>query len=78
MFADTVTAINVTSLVQATGQGVRFENVTTGIDAISGGNNIFNLIDSGASGTQIVLATTSGSGVTLENVIVNSTVPAVW
>lgn len=69
-------------IVTATGQGLRFEGVTTGVDTTGSSIGHFSLIDSSASHTQAVLTadanpTNSQGSLLLENVIVDSTVPAV-
>jgi glucan 1,3-beta-glucosidase len=69
-------------MVTATGQGLRFEGVTTGVDTTGNTIGNFNLIDSSASNTQAVLSadtttTTMQGSLLLENVIVDSTIPVV-
>ena len=68
--------------MQCTGQGLRFEGVTTGVDTTGNTVGLFNLIDSTASNTQAVIAadatqSSMQGSLVLENVIVDSTVPAV-
>ncbi|TVY68952.1 Glucan endo-1,3-beta-glucosidase [Lachnellula suecica] len=81
-FKNVQTAVSITSLVQGTGQGLRFEGCTVGIDTTSGGNGLFNLIDSTATNTSTVMNTAAFSSsntqnsLNLENVIVDSSVPA--
>jgi len=73
--------VKINSLVVGTGQGLRFEDCAVGIDTTSGGNGLFNLIDSTAANTSVVVksgATSTPQGsLVLENVIVDSSVPAV-
>jgi glucan 1,3-beta-glucosidase len=68
--------------VTATGQGLRFEGVTAGVDTTGNTIDHFNLINSSASNTQAVLSAhtttrTMQGSLPLENVIVDSTVPVV-
>jgi hypothetical protein len=76
-----ITGLKATQLVQATGQGLRFEGCTTGIDVTGNTNGLFNLIDSSATNTQALISAGASTGawgsLVLENVIVDSTVPAV-
>lgn len=69
------------TLTSATGQGLRFEGCTLGIDATSGGLGHFSLLDSSASNTSTLLSisdsTTTTGSLVLENVIVDSSVPEV-
>lgn len=78
---DTMIGIYISSLIQGTGQGLRFENVTTGIDMTSGGSGMFNLIDSTAVNTSVLVNTTAANStqgsLVLENVMVDASVPAV-
>jgi glucan 1,3-beta-glucosidase len=69
-------------VVQATGQGLRFEGVTTGIDTTgSNSNGILSLIDSSATNTSTLInagtTSTASNSLVLENVIVDSSVAAV-
>ena len=80
--ADVVTGIKLTSVAQATVQGCRFENVKVGVDTTGGGNQMLNLIDSTAINTQALVSadanpTTASGSMALENINVDSTVPAV-
>ncbi|KAH8647050.1 glycoside hydrolase family 55 protein [Tricladium varicosporioides] len=74
---DIITGLKMTQVVQATGQGLRFEGCTTGIDTTGSTNGMFNLIDSTAVNTQTVInagtTTTAWNSLVLENVIVDST-----
>jgi glucan 1,3-beta-glucosidase len=76
-------AMKITSLLQGTGQGLRFESCSVGIDTTSGGSGVFNLIDSTATNTSVVVNspasdnTSTQNSLLLENVIVDSSVPAV-
>jgi glucan 1,3-beta-glucosidase len=78
---DVKTAVKVTSLVQGTGQGLRFEDCVAGIDTSGGGSGTFNLIDSTATNTSVVVnagATSTPQGsLVLENVIVDASVSSV-
>jgi hypothetical protein len=74
--ADTVTGIKSQTLSSATAQGLRFEGVTTGIDATTG-SSFLALIDSTAVDTNTILALGSGAAV-VENVIAESGVKTVW
>lgn len=81
LFQNIATGLKLTNLNSGTGQGLRFENVQVGIDARGGASGFFALIDSTATNTSMVVAEdqqqfTMGSLV-LENVMVDSTVPAV-
>jgi len=74
--------VRITSAVHVTAQALRFEDCAIGIDTSSGGNGLLNLIDSTATNTTALVnsapATTSAqNSLVLENVIVDSTVPAV-
>ena len=66
-------------MLLGTGQGLRFERVTTGIDSTATGTAHFNLIDSSATNTKTVFAGAAAAvnTVVLQNVQVDSTVPAV-
>lgn len=79
---DVITGLKIVQLLQGTGQGLRFEGCTTGIDLSGNPSGNFNLIDSTASNTTTVvsaggLANSGGTFLVLENVIVDSSVPAV-
>lgn len=73
--------MKVTSAVHVTGQALRFEGCSVGVDTTSGGNGLLNLIDSTAENTTTLVnaaTTTSSQGsLVLENVIVGSSVPEV-
>lgn len=80
---DILTAVKVVAAVHITGQALRFEGCDVGVDTTAGGNGLLNLIDSTATNTTVlvnaaptVIASTRNSLV-LENVIVDSSVPAV-
>jgi len=80
--ANIVTGLKMGDIVTATGQGLRFEGVTTGVDTTGNTIGHFNLIDSSASNTQAVLSaetttTTMQGSLLLENAIVDSTVPTI-
>jgi glucan 1,3-beta-glucosidase len=66
-------------MLLGTGQGLRFEGVTTGVDSTATGTAHFNLIDSSATNTKTVFAGAAAAvnTVVLQNVQVDSTVPAV-
>ncbi len=66
-------------MLLCTGQGLRFEGVTTGVDSTAAGSAHFNLIDSSATNTKTVFsgAASAVNSVVLQNVQVDSTVPAV-
>jgi glucan 1,3-beta-glucosidase len=76
-------AVKITNLLQGTGQGLRFESCTVSIDTTSGGSGLFNLIDSTATNTSSVVnapasaSTSTQNSLLLENVVVDSSVPAV-
>ena len=72
---DTVTGIKSQTLSSATAQGLRFEGVTTGIDATTG-SSFLALIDSTAVDTNTVLVLGSGAAV-VENLIAESGVKIV-
>ncbi len=82
MESDVKTGIKISSLLQGTAQGLRFEGCSIGIDATSG-SGMLSLIDSSATNTSVVVAAAamSASSVTgslvLENVNVDDSVPAV-
>ncbi|KAK3377556.1 glycoside hydrolase family 55 protein [Podospora didyma] len=75
-FKNVATAVKITSLVQGTGQGLRFGSCSIGIDATSGGLGAFNLIDSSATNTSTLISSASSSNtfgsLVLENVLVDS------
>ncbi|KAK0657883.1 pectate lyase superfamily protein-domain-containing protein [Cercophora newfieldiana] len=77
-FKDVKTGIKFSSLVQGTGQGLRFENCDVGIDAAAAMVGMFSLIDSSATNTSTLLtaATITNSSfagsLVLENVQVDS------
>jgi glucan 1,3-beta-glucosidase len=75
----TTTGIKVKQMLLGTGQGLRFERVTTGVDSTAPGTAHFNLIDSSATNTKTVFAGAAAAvnTVVLQNVRVDSTVPAV-
>ncbi|KAK3321756.1 glycoside hydrolase family 55 protein [Apodospora peruviana] len=81
-FKNVDTGIRLTSILQVTGQGLRFEGCGTGVDATSGRAGLFNFIDSTATNTSTLLkaaALSSGSvtgSLVLENLIVDSSVPS--
>jgi len=66
-------------MLLGTGQGLHFERVTTGVDSTAPGTAHFNLIDSSATNTKTVFAGAAAAvnTVVLQNVRVDSTVPAV-
>ncbi len=66
-------------MLLGTGQGLRFEGVTTGVDSTATGSAHFSLIDSSATNTKTVFAGAAAAvnTVSLQNVQVDSTVPAV-
>jgi hypothetical protein len=66
-------------MLLGTGQGLLFEGVTTGVDSTATGTAHFNLIDSSAKNTKTVFAGAAAAvnTVVLQNVQVDSTVPAV-
>ncbi|KAK3356868.1 family 55 glycoside hydrolase [Lasiosphaeria hispida] len=78
-FQNVATAVKLTSLLQGTGQGLRFDSCKIGIDA-SSGVGLFNLIDSTATNTSTLVlasaASTASGSLVLENVMVDSSVPA--
>jgi hypothetical protein len=71
--------MKIVQLLMGTGQGFRFEGVTTGLDTTASGVTHFNLIDSSATRTNTVVSAAAGStnSLVLENVVVDSTVPIV-
>ncbi|KAK3898482.1 glucan endo-1,3-beta-glucosidase [Staphylotrichum tortipilum] len=81
VFKNVKTGIKISSLLQGTAQGLRFEDCSIGIDA-SSGSGMLSLIDSSATNTSVVItaAAMSSSSVTgslvLENVNVDSSVAA--
>jgi glucan 1,3-beta-glucosidase len=75
----TTTGVKLKQMLLGTGQGLRFEGVTTGIDSTATGTAHFNLIDSSAKNTKTVFAGADNAlnTVVLQNVQVDSTVQAV-
>ncbi|KAK1751241.1 glycoside hydrolase family 55 protein [Echria macrotheca] len=79
-FRHVLTGIKIASAVHITGQGLRFEDCSIGVDTTSGGNGLLNLIDSTASNTTTLVnaaPTTAGStqnSLVLENIMVDSSV----
>ena len=71
--------MKITQLVIGTGQGFRFEGVTTGLDTTANGTAHFSMIDSSATNTTTVVSAApfSYNNLVLENVVVDSTVPVV-
>jgi glucan 1,3-beta-glucosidase len=70
-----------TRTIQATGQGLHFDGCDTGVDTTKHGNCMFNLIDSTAVNTHIVVrsgvSTNACHSLVLENVVVDGSVHAV-
>ncbi|KAH8894478.1 glycoside hydrolase family 55 protein [Thozetella sp. PMI_491] len=75
-FKNVATGVKVVSAIHITAQALHFEGCTVGIDTISGGNGLLNLIDSTAiNTTSLVLAPTtktSQSSIVVENTIIDS------
>lgn len=81
-FKGVTTGIKPTNSVQYMVQGCRFEDVTTGVDMSGGTLGQLTMIDSSGANTQVLVKTdatqsTAVGSIVLENVNVDSTVPAV-
>jgi glucan 1,3-beta-glucosidase len=75
----TTTGIKVKQMLLGTGQNLHFDRVTTGVDSTAAGTAHFNLLDSTATNTKTVFAGAAAAvnTIVLQNVRVDSTVPAV-
>jgi glucan 1,3-beta-glucosidase len=75
----TTTGIKVRQMLLGTGHDLHFDGVTTGIDSTAAGTAHFNLLDSSAKNTKTLFsgAASAVNTIVLQNVQVDSTVPAV-
>ena len=68
-------------LFEGTGQGLRFESCRIGVDTSNNNTGFFALIDSSATDTKVLFnaadSPTAQGSIVLENIVVDSTVPAV-